>query len=160
MLANALRSCRINIGVDILLQHVHLLKYFCRSGVSRFFVSGDSSALHTVQMVEKCLGRNIKLALLFIDGDHSYNGVVKDFNAYRHLVREGGVIAFHDIRMDQRRRFGADTPNDSGEIYLFWKKIKVNYKSTEFSGSEDQNGAGIGAITWDPNIPMCNYLEK
>jgi Methyltransferase domain len=97
---------------------------------------------------------------LFIDGDHSYNGVVKDFYAYRHLVREGGVIAFHDICMDHRRRFGADTPNDSGEIYLFWKKIKVNYRSAEFYVSEDQNGAGIGAITWDPNVPMCNYLEK
>jgi hypothetical protein len=47
MLANALRSCRVIIGVDMLLQHVHLLRYFCRSGVSRFFVSGDSSALHT-----------------------------------------------------------------------------------------------------------------
>lgn len=37
------------------------------------------------------------LDLLFIDGDHSYDGVKADFINYRGFVRKGGAIAFHDI---------------------------------------------------------------
>jgi cephalosporin hydroxylase len=160
MFANAITSCRRIIGIDILLQHVHLLKRFSRKGVSQVFISGDSSDIRIVRKVEQCLRPVLQLDILFIDGDHSYEGVVKDFYAYRHLVREGGVMAFHDICMDHRRRFGAVTSNDSGEIYLFWKKIKANYEYDEFYTSEDQNGAGIGAIIWDPNVPVGNYREK
>ncbi len=34
-----------------------------------------------------------KIDLLFIDGDHSLQGVAKDFAAYRGFVRDGGIIA-------------------------------------------------------------------
>jgi len=34
--------------------------------------------------------------LLFIDGDHSYDGVKSDYIAWYPHVRDGGVIAFHD----------------------------------------------------------------
>jgi hypothetical protein len=34
--------------------------------------------------------------LIFIDGDHSYLGVIKDFYAYSDKAKEGGYLAFHD----------------------------------------------------------------
>jgi predicted O-methyltransferase YrrM len=34
--------------------------------------------------------------VLFIDGDHSYNGVKNDFNLYSPLVKKGGYIVFDD----------------------------------------------------------------
>ena len=34
------------------------------------------------------------LDLLFIDGDHSYEGVRQDYKMYSKLVRDGGLIAF------------------------------------------------------------------
>jgi len=34
--------------------------------------------------------------ILFIDGDHSYQGVKADFEAYRELVAEGGYVIFDD----------------------------------------------------------------
>lgn len=34
---------------------------------------------------------------LFIDGDHTYDGVREDYEMYRTLVASGGLIAFHDI---------------------------------------------------------------
>jgi len=37
------------------------------------------------------------LDFLFIDGDHTYEGVKRDFEMYSPLVRNGGIIAFHDI---------------------------------------------------------------
>jgi predicted O-methyltransferase YrrM len=41
-----------------------------------------------------------KVDFLFIDADHSYEGVKKDFEMYSPLVRKGGIIAFHDIIPD------------------------------------------------------------
>ena len=40
-------------------------------------------------------GRQVDV--LFIDGDHAYDGVKRDYEMYGSLVRDGGVIAFHDI---------------------------------------------------------------
>ena len=33
---------------------------------------------------------------LFIDGDHSYDGLKGDWEAWRGLIRPGGVVALHD----------------------------------------------------------------
>ena len=57
-----------------------------------------------------------KLDFLFIDGDHSYNGVKLDFEMYAPMVRENGLIAFHDIagRWDGVREF--------------WTEIKQTYR--------------------------------
>jgi hypothetical protein len=40
--------------------------------------------------------QDIKIDLLFIDGDHSYEGVKKDFKLYSQLLTENGVIVLHD----------------------------------------------------------------
>jgi len=40
--------------------------------------------------------QDIKIDLLFIDGDHSYRGVKKDFDLYSNLLTEKGVILIHD----------------------------------------------------------------
>ncbi|MCS5694107.1 class I SAM-dependent methyltransferase [Cyanobium sp. FGCU-6] len=38
-----------------------------------------------------------ELDLLLIDGDHSYEGVKADWEAYKALLREGSTVVFHDI---------------------------------------------------------------
>ncbi|BBO79781.1 hypothetical protein DSCO28_03470 [Desulfosarcina ovata subsp. sediminis] len=37
------------------------------------------------------------LRLLFIDGDHSYEGVKKDFEMWSPFIVKSGIIAFHDV---------------------------------------------------------------
>ena len=37
-----------------------------------------------------------KIDILFIDGDHSYDGIVEDFNNYVDFVNDGGFIVFDD----------------------------------------------------------------
>jgi len=39
---------------------------------------------------------DIKIDVLFIDGDHSYEGVKKDFELYSTILSENGVIFLHD----------------------------------------------------------------
>jgi len=75
-------------------------------------IRGDSHAHPTLKMVKGILdGR--KLGFLFIDGDHTYEGVKKDFKMYSNFVGEGGLIALHDI---------VPGPVESvGGIPSFWK---------------------------------------
>ena len=40
--------------------------------------------------------QDIKIDFLFIDGDHSYEGVKKDFELYSTLLTDKGVIVIHD----------------------------------------------------------------
>lgn len=54
---------------------------------------GDSKDPQTLEKV-----RTISpyVDMLFIDGDHTYEGVAADWSLYHRLVRPGGLIAFHD----------------------------------------------------------------
>ncbi len=36
------------------------------------------------------------ISVLFIDGDHSYNGCKRDIDAWHPLMKEGGIMLFHD----------------------------------------------------------------
>lgn len=40
--------------------------------------------------------QDIKIDLLFIDGDHSYEGVKTDFELYSNILSENGIIIIHD----------------------------------------------------------------
>ena len=75
-----------------------------------------------------------KIDFLFIDGDHSYEGVKKDFENYRPLVSNGGCIGLHDI-----------ASNKLGVID-FWNEIKPLYKHKEIVETENPEPAGIGLI--------------
>ncbi len=43
-------------------------------------------------------GRDRPVDVLFIDGDHTYDGCLADWRMYSPLVRPGGLILLHDIR--------------------------------------------------------------
>jgi hypothetical protein len=42
-----------------------------------------------------------ELDLLYIDGDHSFEGVLLDLEHWKDKVKKGGIIAFHDFKMPQ-----------------------------------------------------------
>ncbi len=79
-----------------------------------------------------------KIDLLFIDGDHTYQGVKKDFQMYSPLVREGGIVAFHDIVTHD--------PNVGCEVDKFWKEIKQSHRYAEIIEEGNQKWAGIGVL--------------
>lgn len=59
------------------------------------FIKADSHSERTREQLEVILGK-AKIDFLFIDGDHTYNGVLDDYGMYEPMVRKGGIIAFHD----------------------------------------------------------------
>lgn len=44
--------------------------------------------------------QDIKIDFLFIDGDHSYEGVKKDFELYSKILSDNGVIVLHDTDLN------------------------------------------------------------
>jgi predicted O-methyltransferase YrrM len=81
---------------------------------------------------------------LFIDGDHSYEGVKADFDRYAPLVKPGGFIGFHDIINYE------GVPENNVEP--FWKELKERYENCwEFFSEPDQKWMGIGIIQYPGN---------
>ena len=71
---------------------------FKRWSANVHVVTGDSHEQKSRNDVEHILSYyGEKLDFLFIDGDHSYEGVKADWEDYRGFVRPGGLVAFHDI---------------------------------------------------------------
>ncbi|HEX9339693.1 MAG TPA: class I SAM-dependent methyltransferase [Thermoplasmata archaeon] len=112
-------------------------------------VRGDSHDRATVARVRETLA-NEPLDFLFIDGDHSYNGVRLDFELYSPLVRTGGLIALHDIMPDSLHRCGRRTIADTGDVPRFWSELvgrhRTDHEIIEIVENPDQDGFGIGVL--------------
>jgi len=82
-----------------------------------------------------------KLDFLFIDGDHTYDGVRQDFEMYRSFVRPGGMIAFHDIVFN---------PHHPGYgVERFWGELRNEYKTHELIDNRYHlPGGGVGVLEW------------
>lgn len=87
-------------------------------------------------LVEALDGRLIDF--LFIDGDHSYEGVRQDYEMYSRLVRPGGLIGFHDI-VTHQYQLGC-------EVVKLWCEIK-DESAVEIVSSEGDHWGGIGVLT-------------
>ena len=100
------------------------------------FIPGDSHTRALRQRVEReFAGREVDL--LFIDGDHSEEGVRADYELYRDLVRPGGAIAFHDI-VD-------GDPQLVGGVPRFWQSVRTP-AAREFVADHGQGGWGLGVL--------------
>ena len=120
----------------------------CRAGFYRDFASpgqtvhllrADSHSPKTVELVAATLG-HAPIDFLFIDGDHTYDGVKRDFELYLPLVAKGGMVALHDIhpRPEEPRI----------EVWRFWEELRARYpEATEWIDDSPQGRPiGIGLI--------------
>ena len=81
---------------------------------------------------------------IFIDGDHSYEGVKKDYMLYQGLCKPGGYIAFHDINDNWYMQ------QNNCQVKKFWdelrgEKFEINYH-TNWVPNADYTLGGIGVI--------------
>lgn len=73
-----------------------------------------------------------KYDVIFIDGDHSYEGVKRDFDGSINLINPGGLMVFHDI-----------ASSGAPGVVQFWNEIENKYPSKKFVYSHT---CGMGII--------------
>jgi predicted O-methyltransferase YrrM len=61
------------------------------------YIQGDSTDLDTINKLKEIVS---KVDILLIDGNHTYDWVIKDFNNYKDFVKNGGYIIFDDYEDD------------------------------------------------------------
>jgi cephalosporin hydroxylase len=94
---------------------------------------GNSQIQATVERVRGITGGR-PVDFLFIDGDHSYDGVKRDFELWSPLVRSGGLIAFHDMR-----------PDHPDGVPRLWAELRERFETEERIASTQPN-YGIGVV--------------
>lgn len=100
-------------------------------------LSGDSHDPNfKARVARELVGRQVDF--LFIDGDHTEQGVTADYLDYKEFVRPGGLIAFHDIVEHQ--------PLPTNQVYHLWKRLKPLAATEEFVNDPGQCGFGIGVL--------------
>lgn len=151
LLGSCLESVRHVVGVDLYVKNKRQLRLLRKHGQQIDLIEGSSHDPGTFKRVQDLLGLK-KIDLLLIDGDHSYEGVEKDFLLYRTLVRDDGQIMFHDIVEDHGQRFGRATLASSGGVPKFWNHIKRQYDYQEFVADPEQDGMGIGLIRYSSKV--------
>ena len=111
-----------------------------RAGQRVVGIGADSGDAATQRRVIEALGGR-PLDVLFIDGDHSYDGVRRDFELYAPLVRAGGIIGLHDVNRDDDAAHAV-----SGEVPRFWSELRQSHRTEQLILSSRDDGYGIGIV--------------
>lgn len=92
--------------------------------------SGFTSLVKPIRATsaEAVIGFKNKIALLFIDGDHSDEAVRRDFNLWKDKLINGGIIAFHDT--------------------ISWPGPQKLVNETLFKSQNFKNFSVVGSITY------------
>lgn len=121
-----------HIGIDI-----------CDRGAGCPDIAGDSNDENTLKRLKGIIG-NGRIDLLFIDGDHSFASVKKDYELYAPFTRH--IIALHDVNL---RTWG----DDFCEVPYFWDRIVETERDAllmTFQNAMTRPGqldlTGIGAV--------------
>jgi predicted O-methyltransferase YrrM len=95
----------------------------------------DSHRPETLARVRALVGER-GIDLLFLDGDHSYEGVKRDFDDYSQLVRPGGLVVLHDVA-------GPGEPH----VVRYWQELKQSQATEELVATTGERyGLGIVRI--------------
>jgi len=128
---------RGNFGAGYPSCKIPFYKNFVKDNQKIHILREDSHQQETLEKLKKLLAGK-RFDFLFIDGDHTYEGVKKDFEMYAPLVKKGGILALHDIALH---------PFETGsEVNKFWQENKNNFKYSEIIYNQKQGWAGIGVI--------------
>jgi len=92
------------------------------------YIISDSTLNDTVKII-KNLG--IEFDFIFIDGDHSYDGVKNDYDKYKQFLSHDGFLGFHDIIPSE------ETEKYNIFVHKFFNELKETYNEVyEFIATE------------------------
>ena len=102
-----------------------------------YILKGDSHDEAIKDQVVNILDGD-KLDFLFIDGDHTLEGVKMDYEMYSPLVRSGGWIGFHDVtESEYHKQMNAGGSAEHWLALNYPRKVHINWQDPGF---------GIGII--------------
>jgi predicted O-methyltransferase YrrM len=107
-------------------------------------VRAHTPSQETLEYVKELLGGR-EVDFLFVDGDHTYDGVARDYDLYSPLVRPGGVIALHDV-VPQGAHPADGDEFQVGEVPQFWAELRDRAQVEELVEDWDQGRFGIGVV--------------
>jgi predicted O-methyltransferase YrrM len=111
-----------------------------RANQTIYLMDMDSHKKLSVELIK----RHSPFDFIFIDADHTYEGVKKDYENYYPMLVKDGVMAFHDVAEMKQ----VDYPDVW--VHRLWKEIKDKHESYEFIDLDfpTDHGiwGGIGAI--------------
>ena len=107
-----------------------------RAGVRLVKMTGNSNDYEVRSWVKS----SAPFDFIFVDGGHDMQTVTNDWNLYYPMLREGGVIAFHDINVPDHNEHHIDV----GHWWRECKKIGMfGDDVTEIIEKPNQNGIGV-----------------
>lgn len=122
---------------------IPLYKSFAKPNQQIHLLRCDSHLQTTYDNIKSILNGK-KIDYFFIDGDHTYEGVKKDFFLYKNLLSENAIVAFHDIV--EHPHVEGENPDKYCSVDLFWKEIRQQYPYKEFVNDWNQKCFGIGVL--------------
>jgi len=158
-LSHSAPTVELMIGVDLFVKNRAILLALRRRAQRMVFVDGPSLGAGALVRVRAALDGGA-LDVLLIDGDHSYDGALGDFLAYRELVRDGGLIAFHDIVPDgyphddaSAHGPGVSMPPQpgvawAGDVPRLWSTLSSVFEHETYVADAGQRGFGIGVLEY------------
>jgi predicted O-methyltransferase YrrM len=90
------------VSIDIKDYGAHVLRKAAAKDLdmgSWTFIPGDSKNPEIISRASEEIGGEVDI--LFVDGDHRYEGVKADAENFLPLVRSGGIAFFHDVGVEK-----------------------------------------------------------
>lgn len=117
--------------------NVNLRDIYLKSlGSNVYTIHGSSHDINVIDNVRNILSGE-QVDFLFIDGDHTYDGVKQDYDMYLQFLKPGGWVGFHDIKDTEFHR------SANCRVDILWNELKGN--KIEFIDKSSKYG-GIGFI--------------
>ena len=96
-------------------------------------VRGFSQQLETyLAVLGRLDGRPVDL--LYVDGDHTYEAVSRDWELYSPLVRAGGLVVLHDAVIED---------NPTVDVHRLYRELRVGRRTKLLYGGRDSTGAAL-----------------
>lgn len=120
--------------------------YLSMLGEDFHFLQENSQTDETLDKVKSICPQ---FDFIFIDGDHTYEGVKRDFELYKDLLSPRGYIAFHDIDPNHvfMDIYSKEEPK-TGKVRRFWEELNHGTKIEIIC----QKSNGIGYVPYDNSI--------
>lgn len=141
-----LRAIDLTAGAPGTPQHIRYGTGRGRNSHGALLMEADSHARATLDFARLNWGLgptppggfSYPVDLLFIDADHSLEGVRLDYAMYSPLVRPGGIVMFHDICIHPDSPLAASGVG----VHEFWASIQSPRKHEIIHPSLDWGGIG------------------